>query len=107
MSWIKVCELSDIAPDTGVCALVNNHQIAIFRQATTDRLFAIDNFDPIGQANVLSRGLTAQLSGKNVVASPLYKQHYCLETGACLEDDSVSVDVYQVRNNGGVIEVLT
>jgi nitrite reductase (NADH) small subunit len=105
MSWMKVCELTDIAPDTGVCALVNNRQVAIFRQASTDRLFAIDNFDPIGQANVLSRGLTAQLSGKNVVASPLYKQHYCLETGSCLEDDSVSVDVYQVRNNGGDIEV--
>jgi len=105
MSWTKVCELTDIAPDTGVCALVNNQQIAIFRQAKTNRVFAIDNYDPIGKANVLSRGLTAELNGKNFVASPLYKQHYCLETGTCLEDDSVSVDVYQVRNRGGVIEV--
>ena len=60
-SWKKVCQLSDISPNTGVCALVNGQQVAIFRQAKSDAVYAIGNFDPIGRANVLSRGLMAQL----------------------------------------------
>ena len=77
-SWKKVCQLSDISPNTGVCALVNGQQVAIFRQAKSDAVYAIGNFDPIGRANVLSRGLMAQLGDSITVASPLYKQHYRL-----------------------------
>lgn len=104
-SWTTICELNDIAPDTGVCALVQGEQVAIFRQAQTDRLFAIGNFDPVGKANVLSRGLLAQLGDRLTVASPLYKQHYCLETGNCVEDEQLSVPVYPVRLQDGSIEV--
>ena len=28
---VTVCELTDIAPDTGVCAALNNEQVALFR----------------------------------------------------------------------------
>jgi nitrite reductase (NADH) small subunit len=31
------------------------------------------------------------------VASPLYKQHFDLQTGECLEDSEVSVPVYSVE----------
>jgi nitrite reductase (NADH) small subunit len=31
------------------------------------------------------------------VASPLYKQHFDLQTGECLEDDEQSVPVYKVE----------
>ncbi len=105
MNWTTICDLTDIAPDTGVCALVQGEQIAIFRQARTDRLFAIGNYDPAGRANVLSRGLLAQLGEVTSVASPLYKHHYCLETGSCLEDAGLSVPVYRVRLESGRVEV--
>lgn len=105
MNWIKVCALKDIAPDTGVCALVAGMQVAIFRQAMTDRLFAVGNFDPIGKANVLSRGLMAQLGDKLAVASPLYKQHYNLATGECLEDAEVNIPVFEVHHRDGWVEV--
>ena len=104
-NWFHVCGLHDIAPNTGVCAKVNNKQVAIFRQAASDLLYAIDNFDPIGKANVLSRGLLAQIGDAITVASPLYKQHYCLKSGACKEDETVRIPVYKVRLNGDAIEV--
>ena len=54
---------------------------------------------------MLSRGLLAQLGEVISVASPLYKQHYCLATGICQEDASIQVPVYPVRLNAGQIEV--
>jgi nitrite reductase (NADH) small subunit len=49
---------------------------------------------------VLSRGIVGDLSGRLVVASPLYKQHFDLQTGACLEEEGVQVEVYSVRLDG-------
>lgn len=100
-NFIDVCALNDINLDTGVCALVGDQQVAIFRPAATGEIFAINNFDPIGKANVLSRGLISDVKGHLTVASPLYKQHFCLDTGECLEDETVRVTTYQtkVENN--------
>ena len=92
-----VCDKSDLIENSGVCALVNGEQVAIFYLPKTEQqVFAISNWDPIGQANVLSRGLVGDLKGEFVVASPLYKQHFNLETGACLEED-VSVRAYSAN----------
>ncbi len=99
--WTHVCDLDDILSGTGVCALVDGHQIAVFRIG--NGVYALDNFDPASEANVLSRGLVGDLSGERVVASPLYKHHYSLTTGRCLEDAGKSVTVHRVRVlNGGI-----
>ena len=103
--WTAICRLDDIAPNTGICALVNGQQVAVFREAITNHLYAIGNFDPIGKANVMSRGLMAQLGEKVTVASPLYKQHYCLKEGTCLENADAKVPVYGVRLKENVVEV--
>jgi nitrite reductase (NADH) small subunit len=92
---VAVCRLSDIVPNTGVCALVNGRQVAIFR--VEDGLYAIDNYDPFSRANVLSRGIVGDLKGELVVASPVYKQHFSLKSGQCMEDPEVRVPVYAVR----------
>ncbi|MCW8884120.1 MAG: nitrite reductase small subunit NirD [Motiliproteus sp.] len=104
-NWTPVCALTDIAPNTGVCALVNGQQVALFRLADSEAVYAIGNYDPAGKANVLSRGLIADLDGVLSVASPLYKQHYCLKSGNCQEDETLSVPTYEVRLNEGQIEV--
>ncbi|MGB1556754.1 MAG: nitrite reductase small subunit NirD [Oceanococcaceae bacterium] len=96
MTWNIVCRLDDILPNTGVGALVNGQQIALFR-LEDDRVFAIDNYCPFSQANVLSRGLIGELNGALCVASPVYKQHFRLEDGVCLEDAAQSVHAYAVR----------
>ncbi|MDX1410081.1 MAG: nitrite reductase small subunit NirD [Saprospiraceae bacterium] len=102
--WKKVCSVSDVLPGTGVGVRLPGGQAALFR--TRDGQFhALDNMDPFSNANVLSRGITGSLGGKKVVASPIYKQHFDLETGQCLEDETVSLTVYPVRVEGDVIEV--
>lgn len=55
-NWISICESTAIAPNTGVCAKVDDKQIAVFFSQRTNSLHAISNFDPIGKANILSRG---------------------------------------------------
>lgn len=104
-TWIDVCGIGDLQPNSGVCVLVTGKQIAIFYMAEDDALYALGNYDPIGKANVLSRGMIGDLQGQPVVASPLYKQHYNLLTGACLEDSNVSVPAYAVRIAGDRVEV--
>ena len=105
MSVQKVCRLEDIVPNCGVCALVEGRQVAVFR-LDDDRIFAIGNRDPFSGANVLSRGIVGDLNGELVVASPVYKQHFSLLTGRCLEDPAVSVPVYRARVEGVDIQIL-
>ena len=102
--WIPVCRLKDIVPNTGVCALVHGRQVAVFR-LEDDRLYALSAFDPFSQANVLSRGIVGDLKGEVVVASPVYKQHFSLKSGQCLEDESVKLDVFPVRLEGHTVWV--
>jgi NAD(P)H-dependent nitrite reductase small subunit len=90
---MKICRLEEIVPNCGVCALVEGEQVAVFR-LDDDRVFALGNRDPFSGANVLSRGIVGELKGELVVASPVYKQHFSLVTGRCLEDETVSVPVY-------------
>ena len=99
----KVCRLADILPDTGVCALVEGRQVAVFR--VDKDVFALGNFDPFSKANVLSRGIVGDLKGELVVASPVYKQHFRLEDGKCIEDPSVEVPVYPARIEGDEVVV--
>ena len=107
MNQYTICNLNDIIPETGVCALVDGKQIAIFR-TKHNHLFALDNYDPFSQANVLSRGLIGGTTVTNdagideailYVASPIYKQRFNLATGQCLDDESVKLNTYQVALN--------
>jgi nitrite reductase (NADH) small subunit len=98
-NWITVCSDKDLVTNSGVCALLNEQQIALFKikSANNEQIFAVSNWDPIGKANVLYRGLLGSVQDKKVIVSPLYKQRYCLESGQCLDDDTVKLIVYPVR----------
>ena len=104
LTWTDVCAVDDIVPDTGVCALVDEQHVAVFRLGE-DRFFAIDNIDPKSGASVLSRGLLGTLGDRVVVASPLYKNHFDLHTGECIEVPEQSVRAHGVRVDGGRISV--
>lgn len=43
--WVNICSIDDILPATGVCALLGQQQVAIFRPYHDDRVFAISNID--------------------------------------------------------------
>jgi nitrite reductase (NADH) small subunit len=103
MQWESICSANLIPLNAGAAVLLDGIQIAIFRFG--DDVFAIDNYDPIGAANVLARGIIGDTKGELCVASPLYKQHFSLRSGQCLEDSSVRVNTYGVRISGGQIEI--
>jgi nitrite reductase (NADH) small subunit len=92
--WTTVCPLNRIAINTGVCALVNDVQVAIFRVGDGTQVYAISNYDPFSKAHVLSRGIVGDRNGIPKVASPVYKQNFSLITGECLDDSSVKVATF-------------
>jgi NAD(P)H-dependent nitrite reductase small subunit len=101
--WSRICALHNILPYTGVAALIQRQQLAIFR--VRDAVYAIGNCDPVSGANVLARGIVGDIGGEIVVASPIYKQHFSLVTGRCLEDPALSVPVYLTRVIGSEVWV--
>jgi nitrite reductase (NADH) small subunit len=104
--WIPVCQLADLEANEGVCVLINGEQIAVFYLPDENiKLYAMANWDPIGKANVMSRGIVGDSNGELVVASPLYKQHFSLVTGKCLEETGVTVPVYEVALDGDTVVI--
>ena len=95
--WIDVCHIDDLQPDSGVCALVKGRQVAIFYMPKERAVYAVNNYDPFGKANVLARGMIGDIGGVPMVASPLYKQHFNLQTGVCFEAESVKIEAYDIR----------
>ena len=95
--WKDICKIDDILPETGVCALLGDEQVAIFRPYHSDQVFAISNIDPFFESSVLSRGLIAEHQGELWVASPLKKQRFRLSDGLCMEDEQFSVKHYEAR----------
>ncbi|MBS9402971.1 nitrite reductase small subunit NirD [Halomonas sp. TRM85114] len=120
--WLVVCTRADLVPYSGVAAWVETAegpaQVAIFyipcgpntpRPAGPNtpalshhdpELYAIDHHDPIAGANVIARGIVGDLKGQPVVASPIYKQHFRLEDGQCLEDEAVKLRTWPLRFDG-------
>lgn len=98
-----VCSVDSLVMNSGVNALINDQQIAIFY--INGDVFAIGNYDPVGKANVMSRGMTGSMGETLVVASPLYKEHYSLSTGVCVEDESVSIPVYDAKIENSMVLV--
>ena len=103
-AWTAVCAANDILPNTGVAALVADRHVAVFRLGS-DQYFAIDNVDPKSGASVLSRGLLGNLGDRLVVASPLFKNHFDLRTGECLESPEHSVRAHAVRVEAGHVHL--
>ena len=96
--YTVVCHVDDIEREGGVVALVDGEAVAIFR-TYDDEVYALSNYDPIGRASVLARGIVGTRGGAPYVASPLYKQGFDLRTGACLdnpEGETVRVPTYDV-----------
>ena len=102
--WVDVCPIGMILPDTGVCALVNDNQIAVFHLQGGE-VYAVGNLDPFSDSAVLSRGIVGDDGGVPKVASPVYKQSFDLRTGSCLDDADVRIPAYPTRVTGGIVQV--
>lgn len=100
-NWEAVCTVDDLVPESGIAVWTEAGPVAVFYLPHhLPALFAISHTDPFSGANVLARGITGDLKGEPVVASPLYKQHFSLRTGICMEHESVRVKVYPALLDG-------
>lgn len=103
LEWIDICAINDVVVNTGAAARVEGNQVAIFH--TRRGWYAIDNHDPFSKANVIARGIVGDIKGQLVVASPVYKQHFCLKTGQCVEDETVALAVYPVNITSDRVQI--
>jgi nitrite reductase (NADH) small subunit len=104
MKWFVICSLEVLQPERGVAALVDGTQVAVFR-TYDDSLYAVGNRDPIGKAQVMSRGIVGTRGIAPTVASPLHKQVYDLRTGECLDLPGIRIPTYPVRCVEGRVEI--
>jgi nitrite reductase (NADH) small subunit len=106
-AWRSLCQQTDLVAQSGVVAWADGRQIALIYlpHAPGQTLFAIDNRDPMSGANVIGRGIVCELGGELVIASPLYKQHFRLRDGTCLEDPEQQLQVWPVRLQNDQVQV--
>ena len=103
--WVNICKIDAILPATGVCALLADKQVAVFRPYADNQVFAISNIDPFFESSVLSRGLIVEHQGELWVASPLKKQRFRLSDGLCMEDENHSIAHYEARVKDGQVQL--
>ena len=106
--WRPACGRGDLVANSGVVSLVNGVQVALFylpAQEGGKQLYALENRDPMSGANVIGRGIIGCLAGQLVIASPLYKQHYRLSDGSCLEYPERPLRSWPVRVVGDLVEI--
>jgi nitrite reductase (NADH) small subunit len=105
MTWVDVCDADDLVLDRGAAAIVGGYQVALFRVSPVGELFGVSNYDPFSGAYVMSRGIVGSKGEVVKVASPVYKQSFDLRTGTCLDDPSVSLMTFPVRERDGRVMV--
>ena len=104
VEWRDVCAIDEVLPGAGVAALLEGEQIAIIR-TRNGQFAALSNFDPFSKAFVIARGIVGDRAGVPKIASPIYKQNFSLETGQCLDDPSVRLQVFPIRVLAGRVQV--
>ncbi|MFC2991339.1 nitrite reductase small subunit NirD [Halomonas tibetensis] len=111
LTWQCLCTRADLVPYSGVAAWLEPPegpaQLALFYLPGHEQeLYALDHRDPFSGANVIARGLIGDIEGQPVVASPLYKQHFRLIDGQCLEEKSVQLRTWSACFDGDRVLIL-
>lgn len=106
-AWHTVCNREDLVTNSGVVVWLDGAQVALFYlpDAEDGQLYAVDNRDPQSGVNVIGRGLIGSIKGDLVIASPLYKQHFRLKDGSCLEYPEQRLRVWSVRFDGQDVQL--
>lgn len=107
--WFTACSSDDLVTDSGVAVIIEDKQIALFfipcQIENKNKVYAVDNFCPVSSANVISRGIVGDTAGEVVVASPIYKQHFSLINGQCIEDENFALNVYPAEISNGQVRI--
>ncbi|VEB97697.1 Rubredoxin-NAD(+) reductase [Cedecea lapagei] len=98
LGWVDLCDVQAIPANAGMAARLGNRQIALFHLPThPQQVFALSNYEPDSDANVLARGLLGDVKGEPVVISPLYKQRFRLSDGSSVDDSQPALSVWPVK----------
>ena len=107
-AWtLALVPVADLAPEQGAAVLLADGTSAAVFLLHDGSVCAIGNLDPFYGAPVLCHGIVGDRAGTPTVASPLGKQVFCLRTGRCLDDPGVTLPVFGVRVDEGVIQLST
>ena len=104
---LAVLPLTALEPERGAAVLLPDGTSAAVFLLHDGSVCAIGNLDPFYGAPVLCHGIVGDRAGTPTVASPLGKQVFCLRTGRCLDDPGVTLPVFGVRVDEGVIQLST
>ncbi|MFG0885535.1 MULTISPECIES: nitrite reductase small subunit NirD [Vibrio] len=103
----RLCHLSELTPFQGCGAWIGDQQAALFYLPGDEpHVYALQHWDPIGKAYVMARGIVGDVKGEPCVASPLYKQHFSLRTGQCIEQPDVTLKTWRVLVEAEQVYVL-
>ncbi|QNT77761.1 nitrite reductase large subunit NirB [Entomobacter blattae] len=110
--WDYLCEVKDLVAYSGVVGLYKGQQVALFylphgvpHKTDTPVVYAIANHDPFTHADVIGHGILGDIKDKPVIASPLHKEHFYLENGACVEHPETVIQTWNARINGNKVEI--
>lgn len=109
--WQTLCDTQDLVANSGVAALLPSPcgtqaiQVALFWLPALNKVYAVENYDPLSDTFLNARGLIGDLGGEPILATPLYKNHYRLTDGVCLEDDSVRLKTWPVKIEQGEVRL--
>ncbi|MCK0767836.1 nitrite reductase small subunit NirD [Chromohalobacter canadensis] len=100
VTWQTLCSKADLVAHSGVAAWLASAdtQVALlYLPGLAPEVYAVDNHDPFSNANVIARGIVGDIKGEPVIASPIYKQHFRLSDGVCVEDENVRLRTWEVK----------
>ena len=99
VTWLPVCQATDIPADGGACALVEGEQVAIFNFARRGEWYATQNLCPHKQQMILARGMIGSTGEacEPKVACPYHKRTFSLLTGECLNGDECAIQTYPIK----------
>lgn len=104
--WHKVCKIDDLVAESGVAVLIHPaigsaQSVALFwLPELQPEVYALAHLDPLSGVEVLAHGLLCESGGDWSVASPLYKHHYRLTDGVCLEQPGIKAQTWPVKLDG-------
>lgn len=97
--FVRITGTADVKPGQGIVAEVNGKTLAVFN--VEGNFHAIDNTclhrgGPLGEGDVEG----------SVVTCPWHGWQFNVSTGACVNNPSAKVEVYQVKVEGTDVKVL-
>ncbi|MEP3837615.1 MAG: nitrite reductase small subunit NirD [Algibacter sp.] len=98
--WFKAANINDFPKDGGACVKYKDLQIAVFNFNRLKTWYACQNLSPYKEEMVLSRGMIGDHNGEPMVACPLHKKTYSLETGENLNGDLEPIALYPIKIEG-------